>query len=81
MIRIEYKKTMEYHDFIHRFSKLCPSHIKREIKEEKDCYAVLVQNPIDIHHISISDAAHILSHPGSYLLTVTDIKIFEGTLS
>lgn len=81
MIRIEYEKTMTYEAFVNRFSMLCPAYIKREIKQEEKCYVVLVQNPIDIHHISIADASHILSHPGTYLLKVTDIKIFEGTLS
>lgn len=80
MIRIEYKETMPYKAFCQRFKTVCPSHIRWSSTKEKDCYAVLVPELIDIHHIALSDAAHIVNND-LHLLRVLDIKIFEGTLS
>lgn len=81
MIKIEYKKTMAFEDFKNRFSKVCPSHITWSLTEEKECYSVLVKEPIDIHHIALSDSANVVGNPNESLFIVLDIKIFEGTLS
>lgn len=81
MIRIDYKKTMPFDQFVTRYSQVCPSHIKRDICEDTQSYYVLVKEPIHIHQLALSDAAHIIGREGISLLPVIDIKFYEGTLS
>lgn len=81
MIRIEYKKTMGFGEFVKRFAIMCPAYIKKEVHQDENCFYVLIEQARHIHDIDMADVGYIISRPGESLLKLEDIKFYEGTLS